>query len=71
MIFDELLIQRTLGHMKSYYFGDFQPKVDYLNNQGELHFFQDSGQHTSEGGEWGHGKLNLVWFSPEFYYKLS
>ena len=47
MIFDELLIQRTLGHMMSYYFVDFQPKVDYLNNQGELHFSQDSEQHTS------------------------
>ena len=57
MIFDELLIQRTLGHMKSYYFGDLQPKVDYLNNQGELHFFQDSGQHTSRG--WGVGSWKI------------
>lgn len=69
MIFDELLIQRTLGHMMSYYFVNFQPKVDYPECSG-ITFLP--GQWTAHELGMGVGSWEIkscLVFS-EFYYKL-
>ena len=72
MVIDELLIQRTLGHVRSYYFVNFQTKVGSLTNQiclysvitPKVSYLSPRTVDSTRVGRGGHGELNHLVFSP-------